>query len=246
MFDQIRFSRFLTLTEAIQVKDGILDFSADSGISSKFGKTKALKPYTSKIPGLDMKVWSLYSAGKTENSTQILRAVKSADFESKEVRAFIIRSAVYAARLVRDLSPDIIVSPKSSSDLVKKLCEALSQRLYVPIYVDSFTKRLDISKVRVDTSNPKLTPKLIDSLNATIQRGVKKGYLSVTMFKSEHRPFITNLFEVVDEKLLSKFQGKKVLIVDDIMTSGTTAANIYSILKANGAEDVSCITMFKS
>ena len=59
MFDQIRFSRFLTLTEAIQVKDGILDFSADSGISSKFGKTKALKPYTSTIPGLDMKVRSL-------------------------------------------------------------------------------------------------------------------------------------------------------------------------------------------
>lgn len=83
-------------------------------------------------------------------------------------------------------------------------------------------------------------------MEKTIERATRRGNLSVKMFAPHHRKFITNLFEVVDKKLFDKIVDKHVVIIDDIMTSGTTAKNIYDILHANGAEKVSALTIFKS
>lgn len=61
-----------------------------------------------------------------------------------------------------------------------------------------------------------------------------------------HRKFVKNMFMITDEKLLSKFEDKHVIIIDDIMTSGTSAKNIADVLLTNDAASVSVLTIFKS
>jgi len=45
---------------------------------------------------------------------------------------------------------------------------------------------------------------------------------------------------------MSKFENKNIVIIDDIMTSGTTAESIYKLLISHGANSVSVLTLFKS
>jgi pyrimidine operon attenuation protein/uracil phosphoribosyltransferase len=239
-----------SLDESFDIIDGKLVFNAqstdDSGISSKFGKGKAYTPFVKKVEGVpDLFSYSLYQA-KSANATDVLKAIKAADMNDQLVRAFITRSAIYAARVLRSLKADIIVTPHSSSPLVNTFVKELAKRTSSEIYIDSFAKRPDLTKVEIDTTHPNITPAIAKSMQSTLNRAVKQGYLSVKMFAVMHRKFLKNMFEVTDPKIIDKVKDKNVLIIDDVMTSGTTTKNIYDILKTNEADNVSALTLFKS
>lgn len=231
--------------EDIDIIDGKLMFNVDSGIKSKFGKSKDYTPYKKKVEGTDIITYSLYSAS-AKNSTEIMRAVKRADFSSPEVIQFLKRSAVYAYHLLKSMNIDAIVTPISSSDLTKEFVKELQARTHYDVYVDSFKKNPNISSIEIDVDNPNITPAIAKSMQKILDKANRDGQLSLTKFSVMHRKFIKNLFQIVDKTLLAKFDGKKILIIDDIMTSGTTTKNIVDILMINGAKEVSGLTIFKS
>jgi hypothetical protein len=232
------------LTENIDVVDGKLDFSSETGISDSFGKGSKFAPYKKRVEDSDIIVYSLYST-KIENSTEILRMIKNSD-DTDELKKFLNRSAVYAARVIRPLEIDIIVTPKSSSDLTKSFVEELQRRTNYDIFIDSFHKTPDISNIIVDKIHPKITDKIADSMQKVLDSAKRKGRLSLTKFPVMYRKFLKNLFVSVDESLLTKFDGKNVLIIDDILTSGSTAKSISDILLLHGAKTVYGLTIFKA
>lgn len=233
------------LHEDIDIVDGKLIFDSDTGIKSKFGKSKDYTPYKKKVEGTDIITYSLYSAS-ANNSTDIMRAVKRANFSRPEVVQFLKRSAVYAARLLKGMKIDTIVTPISSSNLTKEFVKELQVRTHYDVYIDSFQKNPNISSIELDADNPNITPAIIKSMQKILDKAKRDGQLSLTKFSVMHRKFLKNLFQATDKKLLAKFDGKNILIIDDIMTSGTTTKNIVDILMVNGAKEVSGLTIFKS
>jgi pyrimidine operon attenuation protein/uracil phosphoribosyltransferase len=225
-------------------KDFIHDQNIASDFLTTFGKGKNLKPFKKEIEE-DLISYSLYSA-KGNEANQVMVALKTANFKTGEGDAFLTRSAIYAARILRDLSVDIIVSPMSSSDLTKEFVKRIKDRTHLDVYVDSFKKQPDISKVEIDRNHPKITDAIIKSMETTIERAIRRNHLSVKMFSPMHRKFIKNMFEITDAALLAKFEDKKVVVIDDIMTTGTSAKNIADVLLTNGAAEVSVLTIFKS
>lgn len=209
-----------------------------------FGKGKNLQPFKKEIEE-GLMSYSLYNA-KGKEANDVMVQLKSADFTTSEINDFLNRSAIYAARILRDLNVDIIVSPVSSSDLTKEFVKRIKDRTHVDVYVDSFKKQPDIAKVQIDRNHPKITDVIIKSMESTIERAIRRNHLSVKMFSPMHRKFIKNMFEITDQKLLSKFEDKTVVIIDDIMTTGTSAKNIYDVLITNNATSVSVLTIFKS
>ena len=245
--DILGFSGYVQLQEDFNIENGKLIFDAardkDSGIKSSFGKSKKLTPYKKTVDGLVS--YSLYQT-KTSNSTDILKALKSSDFNDPEVKKFLIRSAIYAVRILRSMKADVIVTPISSSDLTKEFVKEIERRTNYDVLIDSFMKRPDLSKVTIDKDHPKITDSIIKSMQRTLDKAVKSGSLSVKLFAVPHRKFLKNLFEVTDEKIYNKTQDKNVVIIDDVMTSGTTTQHIRDILITNQAESVSALTIFKS
>jgi len=248
----LSFSEYIVceLDESIDIENGRLVFNADdnkdTGVKTSFGKSKKLTPFTKTIEGTDGSIaYSLYQA-KTRNSTDILKSMKSVDFSDPEVQQFLNRSAIYAARVLRSLKVDIIVTPKSSSDLTKEFVKQVQRRSNYDVLIDSFTKRPDLSKVQIDVDHPKITPDIIKSMQSILKRAIKDGRLSIKMFAPQHRKFVINMFEVTDPKIVDKIQDKSVMIIDDVLTSGTTIKNIYDILMTNNANNVSGMTIFKS
>jgi len=243
---QLQFSFEDYIAENIDIVNGRLVFDADSdsGIETSFGKGKKLQPFKKKVPGTDMTSLSLYQA---KGSAQILKALKNANFKTdQDVKQFLNRSAVYGSRILRAKDVDIIVSPKSSSDLVKEFAKEIERRTYYDFYIDAFQKTVDISKVEIDREDPRITDDIIASMEKILTRSKGKGFLSVKQFAPSHRKFIKNLFEIIDETLYRKVADKNVAIIDDVMTTGTTAKQIHDILKAHGANEVTTLTMFKA
>lgn len=225
-------------------KNFLNDGSTESEFLTKFGKGKNLKPFKKEIE-TGLISYSLYNAS-TKEAKQVMGDVKAADFKSGEIDEFLTRSAIYAVRILRRLNVDIIVTPVSSSDLTKEFVKRIAKRTHYDVYIDSFKKQPDISKIEIDREHPKITNAIIKSMESIIKNAIKKGNLSVRMFSPMHRKFIKNMFDITDPKLLSKFDGKNVVIIDDIMTSGTSAKNIYNVLVTNGATSVDALTIFKS
>jgi predicted amidophosphoribosyltransferase len=54
---------------------------------------------------------------------------------------------------------------------------------------------------------------------------------------------VVNAFEVVRPKLID---GKKVLLVDDVFTSGSTASSCARVLKKKGAAEVNVFTLARA
>lgn len=242
------FVEITSLSENVDIVDNKLVISneLDTGINLSFGKNNKLDPYKKSIEGVSGLVsYSLYQA-KTQNSTAILNALKTSDLDSQKINNFLKISSIYAARVLRQIGTDVIVTPISSSDLTKEFVKEIQKRTNYDVVIDGFRKQPDISKIVIDVNHPKITPAIIKSMESIIERGIKRDSLSVKMFAVQYRKFIKNLFEVADERIYKLVQGKRVVIVDDIMTSGTTARNIFDILMVNGASDVQALTLFKS
>jgi phosphoribosylpyrophosphate synthetase len=232
---------FKEFTEAINIVDGHLVLDSESGISSNFGSNKKLKPYQKKIRD-DLMAYSLYSAN---SRSDISKALKQAKID-ENMQQFLTRSAIYAARVLRSFNIDIIVSPKSSSPITKLFAQELQKRTNYDFYIDSFTKAIDMNQITVDKDHPAITEKLIKSLETTLERNRKKGFISVKNFQVKDRKFIKNIFDLVDPRLEKKVGEKNVLILDDIVSSGSTSEDIYRILKTHGANETTVLTLFKS
>lgn len=231
---------FTEYTEAINVSSNQLILNADDGISSAFGQGK-YKPYRKKIEA-DFYSYSLYSAN---HKSDISKAIKTAKIDD-EMDKFLTRSAIYAVKLLRDIKADVIVSPQSSSPLARLFTKKIKERTNHEFFIDSFSKTVDLNKVTIDHNHPLITDGLIKSLEKTLARGRKKGFIKIKDFQVRDRKFIRNLFEIVDSKIETKVQGKNVVIIDDVTTSGSTGQQIYNILKTHGAENITVLTLFKS
>lgn len=234
------------LKEDFDVINGELNLNTkNGGIKSKFGKDKHYTPYKTKIEGTDIITYSVYLAG-SENSSDILKAIKSMNFKDESSDKFIKRTSIYINRILRNNQIDIIVSPKSSSHLVKTLLNELETRSNYHILSDTFVKIKNLNNLTIDTEHPKMTNELKTVLSKMKEKSVSKNNFSMKSIPPKYRKFFKGLFEIENVEMIKKFQNKNVVIFDDVLTSGQTIKQINDLLFSYGAKKVIGITIFKS
>ena len=156
------------INEEITLSGSDLSFlysnNKDAKVSTSFGKDKKLSPFKKKIND-DLFSYSLYIS---KDATEVLNAVKKTNLGSDSVKSFLNRSAIYGARVLRKHSPDIIVTPKSSSDLAKEFAKSIGKRTNYDLFVDSFEKNSDIGKIGIDEKNPKISDEIIKRMRTAL------------------------------------------------------------------------------
>jgi ComF family protein len=80
----------------------------------------------------------------------------------------------------------------------------------------------------------------VDGFSLTRTRNTQP---QVELRESERRRNVTGAFAVVEG---SRLQGKKILLVDDVYTSGATAGECARVLTESGAENVSVLTLARA
>ncbi len=69
----------------------------------------------------------------------------------------------------------------------------------------------------------------------------KKNTLTQTKLSNDER--IKNMMGAFKVKNSQKFRGKNIIIVDDVITTGTTVLELAKILKAKGANKIFCLSV---
>lgn len=243
-------------TEDLRVIGNKLVFGGSDGSSSdevttktKFGKNKSLEPYVmsgAKVSGVP--VFSVHKA----NSTEILKALKNkneVEVDPRDYEVLVDRTAVYLSRLLRQKGVDVIVTPTSSAPLLSDLTDAIRKRMpHVTFLKDSFQKvgPESIDKIKIRYDLPGMTPNIERGLKGVLSKAKKDGYFEVKKVDKRFAKYLTGYFELTDPKLINKLQNKRVVILDDVISSGATFSEIINTVRMTNPEQLFGITIFKT
>jgi phosphoribosylpyrophosphate synthetase len=261
------------ITEALRVNaDNTVMYSTQS---SRFGSSQEeidtfpkLGMYHSndaKYKGVE--VFSCFVYKHSDVTTSILKAIKGQDgpykMDEKTRLKFIQDAAKYAAKLVSSKKIDLILYPKSSSDLDARFVEEIVKLTNVAILPDAAVKKqieirddnMQDMSVFLDVDNPdffKLSTKSIKALEQALIRSVRKNQesgkgaeISLKDIYKAHGKFVKNFMDATTN--LNEFVvGQNVLIVDDVASSGSTIMEMSRLAKEAGAKTVTALTLFKN
>jgi hypothetical protein len=252
------------LNEEIKIdtenKTAKIDYSKNkSGISTKMGKGSDYTPFKTSgkmfdgdiiISGYSAKIIDNQNIQPKDLRKIIYHLIKGKDSEyslsDDEKRMFITRSIIYLNRYFNknNISFDIILLPSSSSSLNKIMAEEFAKRFPydIQIYSDSITKASpDDLKI---VGNP--SKNVREYAMQVINHLKKMGSVEIKKVPPSLRRFIVGISKI-DSDIYKKIEGKNVLLVDDVLTSGATLSDIIRQLRNNSTPNkIYGVTLFKN
>ena len=125
-----------------------------------------------------------------------------------------------------DIRPDAVkIGMVSSSPLIEKIAERL--RFYQ-------AENIVLDPVMAATSGSRL---IAEEAVETLKKVVNAAPQSGTGSAEQRRANISGAFECADEELV---RGRRILLIDDIITTGATVSECARVLGLAGAESVVC------
>ena len=259
---KISFKQFLkeTILEDITMVDGKVRISTQH---YKAGSNKEAistyfrgQPYVTHISGTDADIYSLLNYVTSEVSTDALKAIKSGNVNEKQFSAFMHDIKAAASIIVKRIKPDIIIYPKSSSSLLKQFVDDISSAYpTAEVLSDRFIKvALDAEKVEalINTDHPawkkfaEENPKRVKELKQSLKTNIMKGELQMKNLYKPNLKFVKNFIELKDAyEVLEKVIDQNILVVDDILSSGSTMAEMIRQLSEMEPANITGLTMFK-
>jgi ComF family protein len=152
----------------------------------------------------------------SENGRKIVLAYKHAD--RLDMLPFLGRIMVATARPL--ISNDTLIVPVPAH-----WTRRLSRR---------YDQAVLLAKATCQVSG---SPYLLDALIRKVKTGTQDGLGRDARFANVSQAFIAN------PKRMTQLQGRKVLLIDDVMTSGATFAAAAEVCLASGATEVSILSL---
>lgn len=113
----------------------------------------------------------------------------------------------------------------------------------VPLHVKKLRQRKFNHTVLLAKNLLKLAPKKVFYSDFLVK--TKSTKAQIELKKQDREKNLKNAFEV-NKKYLELLRGKKILLIDDVTTTGTTLENCAKILKKHGAKKVVALTIAKT
>jgi hypothetical protein len=229
--------------------------STKDAISTSFRS----QPYTSKIKGTNAEIFSLLNYVSSDVSTNILKSLKGKGpykVNEKQFSTLLQQVKQHAGIALKRIKPDVIIYPKSSSPLLKQFVDEIHDAYpHAEILEERFVKKLlDAEDVEplINTGHPDWKkfstehPDQVELLKKNLKYQIKHGELELKKFYKPYLKFIKNFIELKDAyEVLEKVMGANVLVVDDILSSGTTMAEMIRQLEEFEPSKISGLTLFK-
>jgi len=266
------FNEFL---ESISVdQNGFVGLSIDKEPSRSADSISTFQPNrlrstADKSKTLGNRVYYAYSYESSSIVTDLLKSIKgsgSSKLDLARLDLFVEKTAKYMAEHLKDQSFDILAAPKSSAPLVKLFAYKLGKHLGIEVVYDSFAKfKLDIPAGKeesiqyvidkfIDLDQFGKTFRVVDEKERKealrkLARGIissinKSGKIELKALYKPTAKYAANFLKPEVHTEL-KFLGKKVLVVDDSLSSGGTMMEIFRQLNKLGAHSMSGAVMFK-
>lgn len=224
-----------------------------------------LQKYNSKLVSMNkMPTYYAYRVNtkyksKIQNDPRIAAvrdAIKGVNVNPNDFTQLITKAFINFDTNINKLSSyDLIVLPQSSSQLLARVVEALGRKYGTAIEVlDSAFVKNKITDITVDPDViQSVRKKHGDKKAASIRKRYEEliddaevdGEFKMKRIPTKHgfRRGIVNFLKVNDHRqdaIFKQVYGGKILIIDDIITSGSTMVEMNRLLENLGAEEVHC------
>lgn len=219
----------------------VFDYSKHDDFNLKLRKI----PYSSSSKRLlGHTVHTLYTL--TAKETSILRALKGEGdsiIEDSDLEYFASRSASYAFKVLPTTEIDYILYSQNSYPLMDKFLNKLRNKFSSQV--------LKLSPSILKTSTDKLSlrdsipAKYKDQAETLLLKLKQKDSIKLRNDIPKHLRMFFKGFITIDESILAKVENKNILIVDDILTVGTTFNQLFGLLQNYNPKNVYGLTLFK-
>ena len=230
------------------------DVSTPTSISTHFRRN----PYKFSPHGTEP-TYSILNYVHSDEVTKILSSLKGKGpyaYDDRQITHLLTGVIGACKKLMTDLDPDVILYPKSSSPLLKRFVDML-HKAYPKVMVtdEAFVKKMlkaEDEAGLLNTEHPdwkkfaEKYPDTVIELKKSIKRHIKDGVLELKHFYKQHAKFLKNFIEMKDaSNTLDQVIEKRILVVDDILSSGSTMLEMFRQLREFEPESISGLTIFK-
>lgn len=269
----MKFKDYLYLSERIYSSQGKVTITAqtDKGGSSKEEISTYLPVHG--IPHVSVgkmthgvPVYSAFNAvaaGADGETTLLLKALKGIgpySTNDKQVGWLLSATAKWLKTFLTKEKIDVILYPKSSSSFLHDFVDQLKKEYPSIIVVDNAFSKREVKSIddeiddfinKEDPDYEKIGAKNQDQLKKSIKRIIAKNIedgkgatLDAKKLFKGHAKFVQNFmqFAAKDDKSII---DKHVLIVDDILSSGSTFVDMARQLKSHAPSKISGFVLFK-
>lgn len=216
-------------------------------------KNGGKSPWLHKISD-DVVCKSVYRIVKSENDNvdpvDIIKAIKEPTARGNlivpggTVDEIVGRAVGYASGWM-DMDADIIVTPQSSKTLAIKFAKQIAGKIGAEVIPAATLKNLSTASIVQDLP-ASFNPKSVKNMHRSLERMKLSKHQDIhSHFRPQDRKFVTN-WQNIRSTEAEKFKGSKVIIVDDVVSDGSTMAEMIRVLTRGGANVVDCISMFRT
>lgn len=184
-------------------------------------------------------------AAESDKNQELRKSIKYLDdkVNRKDVDLMISKAVNSFNSIVPVNSFDLIVTPSSTSkvlDLMKNFMHAKAGP-NTSLASDLFVKN-SIENIQFDQDKlNKLEDKNRAQVMAILKKAFSKEDYKLRSIPPRYRKFILNFIKLnteAEKRIVNRVANGRVLIVDDILTEGTTVKNIHTILTDMGASEI--------
>lgn len=216
-------------------------------------KTNGTHPWIKGITK-DLKCFSIYKVDKKDGDfidpIQIIKSLKDPTIKSKTnipqgtINQILEKCVEISSPWFTDFNIDVVTTPQSSKTLSVKFGKMISDKLSAEFIPAGTIKDLENSKISDELPN-NYSQKSILGLNKSLERMKSSQNKDLHKhFLSRDRKFITNWQKTRNSNLFQP--NTNVLLVDDVISDGSTLREISNVLKTLNINIVGCLTIFKT
>jgi phosphoribosylpyrophosphate synthetase len=210
-------------------------------------KLQKFNKYTSTKQGFD--IYYAYKFNKDLNKdlkSNLRNSIKYVDVNkiNKNDLDLFLSKSINSFNQIKPLSEfDLIVFPKSTSKILEliKLNMSAKAGSNTLISTDLFIKNsIENIKYNEDKLN-KLAPEKREQILKLLNKVFSKEEYKLKSIPSQYRKFIDNFLGFntkTERRIFNILNGGKVLIVDDILTEGTTFVNMAKLINSLGENQI--------
>jgi len=234
------------IEEELIISDDTIDFVSGGEISSNFGKSKKMQAYeTGARPTTEYKplsILSVYKSKRSDDTTAALKRLKAMSVTKPEsYLKFIKRSAIYIANKLLK-GTDYVITPKSSHQVLSDLKTEISKIKPHLKWLDEGFLKNDVSKIKLRT-DLKLSDKTVKTLRKNIDN--QGGDFQMKNTPKKFAKAYYDIFDFSDTVVLDKLKDSKITILDDVLSTGASAYDMYYQFEKFGIDNVNMVTLFK-
>lgn len=237
------------IVEGIHIKDDKYVVDYDKDYSEDLIKFSDHINFTKNNDGDTVMVG--FPIEKSNTKSKLVNDLKNMRNIDSNVISFIMSKIADNLNSQVDINSfDYVISPKSSSPLLKTFLDELKNKSDKPIYVNDMFLKNDVENIwlDLDTAKNELSNKYFNKLIKAFDKtkNVEGRPLKLQPLTKFQRKYIRDLLIVNPnhENMLVDMLFKKVLIVDDIITTGKTLNDIKTLLSKLNINGVTLFSMF--